>query len=94
MINGGSKKSLIHSAFFLFTRLDASEEDGSFARLLNDNHKNPNLFARVIKKDGEYLPAFFTNRTIRKGEELTYDYGGGNYWWREVCRILLYLLLL
>jgi len=69
---------------FFFTRIDASEEDGSFARLLNDNHKNPNVFAKVIKKNGEDIPAFFAKHTINKGEELTYNYGGGNYCWREV----------
>jgi hypothetical protein len=33
--------------------------------------------------DGNYYPIFLAKRDISVGEELTYDYGGRNYWWRN-----------
>lgn len=69
---------------FYFHRIDSTEDDGSYARLLNDDHVSPNLQAKLIKVKRDYLPCFFTFRNIDIGEELVYDYGGDDYPWRKV----------
>ncbi|KAK6476632.1 hypothetical protein HHUSO_G23081 [Huso huso] len=65
--------------------IDASVDDGSYARLINDNHQSPNLIVKLVNVDGVPYAAFFAARNIEKGEEIEYNYGGPShqYWWRK-----------
>ncbi|XP_048829702.1 uncharacterized protein LOC125706891 isoform X7 [Brienomyrus brachyistius] len=63
--------------------IDASIEDGSFGRLVNDDHRNPNCRMKVIKVDGKPHLCLFALRDIKEGEEITYDYGTNDWPWRE-----------
>ncbi|XP_067685887.1 N-lysine methyltransferase KMT5A-A-like [Haliotis asinina] len=56
--------------------VDASAEDGSYARLINDEWRHPNLRSRMIFVDGEPHVSFFALRQILEGEEIHFDYGG------------------
>lgn len=72
--------------FVLECRIDATKKDGSFGRLINDDHLNPNLKVTAMTVDGHKYPVFFSKRRIEVGEELTYCYGGPDesYPWRQV----------
>ena len=43
----------------ILPRLDASEDDGSLERLVNDRHRKPNANAKVIEVDGQVRIAIF-----------------------------------
>nr|XP_034339442.1 N-lysine methyltransferase KMT5A-like isoform X2 [Crassostrea gigas] len=63
--------------------VDASKEDGSFGRLLNDDHINPNCRPKVMEIDEKPAICFFSLRPLSSNTELVYDYGPGNiYPWR------------
>ncbi|XP_046579208.1 uncharacterized protein LOC124286817 isoform X2 [Haliotis rubra] len=66
--------------------IDASEEDGSYGRLFNDDWKNPNARARVIFVDGQAHVAFLARRSIKTGEEIRFDYNHGatHFPWRQL----------
>lgn len=68
------------------TRLDATIEDGSFGRLINDNNKNPNCVAKVLYNEGIPCVGFFAAARIAPGQELRYCYGKGDYLWRRKVR--------
>ena len=59
--------------------IDARER-GNFTRFINHSYQ-PNLTSRWIISKGVGHVIFFANRTIKKGEQLTYDYGP--YYWRR-----------
>ncbi|KAM4725561.1 uncharacterized protein FYW61_013665 isoform 2-T3 [Anableps anableps] len=63
--------------------IDASADDGSLGRLVNDDHRNPNC--KVWKIDFEERPhlCLFALKKISPGEEITFDYGGSLYSWRS-----------
>ncbi|XP_029943204.1 uncharacterized protein LOC115385360 isoform X2 [Salarias fasciatus] len=63
--------------------LDASLEDHSLGRLVNDEHKNPNCKMRTVQVDGIPHLCLFANRDIVPGEELAYDYGDSDWPWRK-----------
>ncbi|KAK1174730.1 hypothetical protein AOXY_G2298 [Acipenser oxyrinchus oxyrinchus] len=52
--------------------IDAPVDDRSYARLINNNHKSPNLVVKLVYVDG--VP-----------EVIEYNYGGPShqYWWRK-----------
>ncbi|XP_067277872.1 histone-lysine N-methyltransferase set-1-like isoform X3 [Pseudorasbora parva] len=62
--------------------IDASEEDGSLGRLVNDNHKTPNCKVKKIVIEGKPHLCLFSVKDIAPGEELTYNYGDANPPWR------------
>eukprot|EP00105_Crassostrea_gigas_P040227 XP_019924375.1 PREDICTED: N-lysine methyltransferase KMT5A-like isoform X2 [Crassostrea gigas] len=63
--------------------VDASKEDGSFGRLLNDDHIHPNCRPKVMEIDEKPVICFFSLRPLSSNTELVYDYGPGNiYPWR------------
>ncbi|XP_038149762.1 uncharacterized protein LOC119789070 isoform X2 [Cyprinodon tularosa] len=62
--------------------LDASEEDGSLGRLVNDNHKNPNCAMKKIIVDDKPLLCLFSLKKIGIGDETDYDYGKAKWPWR------------
>lgn len=65
---------------------DASQDDGSLGRLVNDNHINPNCKIKKIFYDGKPHLCLFAVTEISPGEEITYSYGNSSYPWRSmVC---------
>ncbi|XP_052413409.1 uncharacterized protein LOC127958551 isoform X2 [Carassius gibelio] len=62
--------------------IDASREDGSFGRIVNDDQKHPNCEMRKIYVNGKIHLCLFALNDIKEGEEITYDYGGVDYPWR------------
>ncbi|KAL1274946.1 hypothetical protein QQF64_027760 [Cirrhinus molitorella] len=62
--------------------IDASREDGSFGRIVNDDHKQPNCKMKKIDVNGKPHLCLFALKDIKEGEEITYDYGGEDYLWR------------
>lgn len=66
-------------------RIDAEEEDDSYGRLLNDEHKWPNCRPKVLEVDKRPHLCFFALTDLNINDELLYDYGDmGNFPWREV----------
>ncbi|KAK1793183.1 hypothetical protein P4O66_011592, partial [Electrophorus voltai] len=68
-----------YSYYFIYndTRycVDASVDDGSLGRLINDD-SNPNSKMKVIPVNDVPHLCLFALRDIQPGEEITYDYGG------------------
>ncbi|XP_050965197.1 uncharacterized protein rnf214 isoform X2 [Labeo rohita] len=62
--------------------IDASREDGSFGRIVNDDHKHPNCKMEKIDVNGKPHLCLFALNDIKEGEEITYDYGVEDYPWR------------
>ncbi|XP_043094725.1 uncharacterized protein rnf214 isoform X2 [Puntigrus tetrazona] len=62
--------------------IDASREDGSFGRIVNDDHKHPNCKMKKIDVNGRIHLCLFALNDIKEGEEITYQYGGEDYPWR------------
>uniref|UniRef100_A0AAV2LJF3 SET domain-containing protein n=1 Tax=Knipowitschia caucasica TaxID=637954 RepID=A0AAV2LJF3_KNICA len=63
--------------------IDATQDDGTFGRLVNDDHYNPNCKMKlIVLKDKPHL-FLFALREINQGEEITYDYGGSDCPWRK-----------
>ncbi|XP_051998354.1 uncharacterized protein LOC127654871 isoform X10 [Xyrauchen texanus] len=62
--------------------IDASREDGSYGRIVNDDHKHPNCKMKKIDVNGKPHLCLFALDDIKEGEEIAYDYGGENYPWR------------
>lgn len=68
--------------------IDASREDGSFGRLVNDEHRHPNCRMKKIEVEGKPHLCLFALKDIKDGEEITYDYGGDDCPWRmQVCQM-------
>ncbi|XP_016142227.1 uncharacterized protein [Sinocyclocheilus grahami] len=61
--------------------IDASREDGSFGRIVNDDHRHPNCKIKKIDMNGKPHLCLFALNDIKEGEEITYDYGE-DYPWR------------
>ena len=57
-----------------------AREFGNHTRYINHSDE-PNLNSRWVIIDGLCHIVFFTNRLIKKGEQLSYDYGP--YYWRK-----------
>ncbi|CAL9690820.1 unnamed protein product [Knipowitschia caucasica] len=62
--------------------IDASREDQSFGRLVNDNVR-PNCKMKKLINDGKPHLFLFALRDIDAGEEISYDYGGTGWPWRK-----------
>ena len=78
--------SILFSSSFVLLSIDASREDGSLGRLVNDEHKGPNCQMKQIDVDGNPHLCLFVIKDISEGEEITYDYGGDDCPWRiQVC---------
>jgi SET domain len=63
-------------------RFDASVDDGSAGRLVNDDHRHPNAAMRKTIINNEPLLHLFATRNINVGDEIRYNYGNGSYEWR------------
>lgn len=57
-----------------------AQDQGNFTRFLNHSLE-PNLTSRWIIHDGITHIIFYSNKLIRKGEQMTYDYGP--IYWRS-----------
>lgn len=72
--------------FITFSSIDASQEDNSLGRLVNDDHRRPNCKMKRILMEGKPFLCLFALRDIQPEEEITYDYGGSDWPWRaQVC---------
>lgn len=77
---------LIGTSYDLFS-VDASKEDGSLGRLVNDNHRSPNAKMKmVVVKNRPHL-CLFAIKHIETGNEIEYNYGDSNWPWRKQVRI-------
>ncbi|XP_073329216.1 histone-lysine N-methyltransferase set-1-like [Pagrus major] len=63
--------------------LDASVEDKSLGRLVNDDHIKPNCKIKTIDVGGMPHLCLFALRDIAPGEEITYNYGDSDWPWRR-----------
>ena len=80
--------------FFLFgCRIDATFDDGSIARLLNDENKRPNAVMKLIELDGKPHLCLFALDNIASGTEIRYNYGLGSYPWRLKVRKLMFCVM-
>ncbi|XP_041849327.1 uncharacterized protein LOC121645082 [Melanotaenia boesemani] len=64
--------------------IDASKEDGTLGRLVNDDHEHPNCKVKRIMVNGRPHLCLFAVREIFPGEEITYNYGDSSWPWRSV----------
>ncbi|MCI4382430.1 hypothetical protein PGIGA_G00014790 [Pangasianodon gigas] len=75
-----------YSYYFIYNNtrycIDASVDDGSLGRLVNDD-SNPNAKVKVISISRIPHLCLFALRDIQPGEEITYDYGGYDLPWRR-----------
>ncbi|XP_017332097.1 uncharacterized protein LOC108270188 isoform X5 [Ictalurus punctatus] len=75
-----------YSYYFIYNNtrycIDASVDDGSLGRLVNDD-SNPNAKVKVISISRIPHLCLFALRDIQSGEEITYDYGGYDLPWRR-----------
>ncbi|XP_051964148.1 N-lysine methyltransferase KMT5A-A-like [Xyrauchen texanus] len=62
--------------------MDASKEDKSLGRLVNDEHKNPTCKMRTVEVKKKPHLCLFAVRDILPGEEITYNYGDSDWPWR------------
>lgn len=66
--------------------IDASEDDGTLGRLVNDDHISPNCEMKKVKCEGKPHLCLFAVKQISPGEEITFNYGDSSYPWRlKVC---------
>lgn len=66
----------------LFFSIDASKEDGSLGRLVNDNHKHPNCVMKKIVVNNKPHLCLFAVKKIETGSEIEYNYGKAKWHWR------------
>ncbi|XP_026032664.1 histone-lysine N-methyltransferase set-1-like [Astatotilapia calliptera] len=62
--------------------VDASQEDGSLGRLVNDNHISPSAKMKILNINGKPHLCLFASRDISPGEEIDYNYGDSDWLWR------------
>ncbi|MBN3310325.1 KMT5A methyltransferase, partial [Amia calva] len=62
--------------------IDASAEDETFGRLVNDDPMPNTKMKKLVVKNRPHL-CLFALRDILPGEEITYDYGGHDLYWRH-----------
>jgi len=58
-------------------------EDETVGRLVNDEHINPNAYMKVVAVDGTPHLLLYSRWTINVGDEIRYNYGAGNFPWRN-----------
>ncbi|KAL1276437.1 hypothetical protein QQF64_036060 [Cirrhinus molitorella] len=91
LIEAEQRREANQDTFFMFDfiwqnkkwSIDATHEDGTLGRLINDDHINPNCTMKRIIVEGKPHLCLFAARDIIPGEELTYDYGGSDWPWRK-----------
>ncbi|XP_029022710.1 histone-lysine N-methyltransferase NSD3-like isoform X2 [Betta splendens] len=63
--------------------IDASKEDKTLGRIVNDDHINPNCEMKKVEFEGTPHLCLFALREISLGEEITFNYGTSSYPWRS-----------
>ncbi|XP_057183197.1 uncharacterized protein LOC130549867 isoform X3 [Triplophysa rosa] len=63
--------------------IDASYDDGSLGRLVNDDERPNAKMRKIVDVDGKPHLCLFAIKDINEGVEITYDYGGYNLPWRS-----------
>lgn len=64
--------------------IDATGTCNQSCHLVNDaNEKSANSKMRLIEVKGQPRLCLFAKQDFGIGEEITYDYGAENLWWRE-----------
>ncbi len=71
-------------SFYLSHSIDASKEDGTLGRLVNDDHIHPNCKVKRIMVEGRPHLCLFAAKEIFPGEEITYNYGDSSWPWRSM----------
>ncbi|XP_067242543.1 uncharacterized protein [Chanodichthys erythropterus] len=61
---------------------DASKEDGSLGRLVNDEHRNPTCKMRTLEVSRKPHLCLFAVRDILPGEEITFNHEYSDWPWR------------
>ncbi|XP_045915514.1 uncharacterized protein LOC123977076 [Micropterus dolomieu] len=84
---GDSLKNYLFDFSWIGTnwRVDASKEDGTLGRLVNDDHISPNCEMRKVVYKGKPHLCLFAVKEISPGEEITYNYGESSYPWRSTA---------
>lgn len=62
--------------------VDASKNDKTLGRLVNDDHISPNCEMKKIVYEGKPHLCLFAVEEIPQGKEITYNYGSSYYSWR------------
>lgn len=75
--------------FFHFS-IDASREDNSLGRLVNDDHVSPNSKMKTITVSGQPHLCLSAIKNIKPEEERTYNYGTSDWPWREKVSKTMY----
>lgn len=70
--------------------IDATQEDGSFGRMVNDSKYSPNARMKRIEARGRPYLCLFAIRDIKEGEEITYFYGEEGLPWHEKVSLHTY----
>lgn len=60
---------------FFSCSVDASEDDGSLGRLVNNDDIKPNCKMKTVVYEGKPHLCLFAVKEITQGEEITYNYG-------------------
>ena len=55
--------------------LDATEDDGTFGRMMNHSKTNPNVIPKRLTIDNKPRMFFVAKQSIDIGDELLWDYG-------------------
>lgn len=69
---------------FSYFSIDASREDGSLGRLVNDCHTSPNCKMKRLTVQGKPHLCLFAIENIQAETEITYDYGDSQWPWRNL----------
>lgn len=72
--------------------VDASQEDGSLGRLVNDDGNFPNCKMKTVEVQGRPHLCLFALRDIMPGEELHYNYGNADWPWRVEVMLAKHLI--
>ncbi|XP_061168458.1 uncharacterized protein LOC133177440 [Saccostrea echinata] len=59
--------------------IDASVDDGSLGRLINDEHCHPNIFPKLVEKGEKQHIIFKAKKDIEVEDEIRFNYGGESF---------------
>ncbi len=76
--------NICNNIFFFPYSIDASYDDDSLGRLVNNSQK-PNGKIKKIELEGKPHLCLFAVKDINKDEEITYGYGGHDLPWHSCC---------
>ena len=75
--------------------IDATEDDGSYGRLINHSSRAPNVGMKIFVVEQRPTIVFVALREIKVGQEIQYDYGEKRkdilesnrvyFYWREIA---------